>query len=75
MATFDRDTLEAALIGYEQQKRAIDLKIAQIRAQLSGGNAPVAAPKAKKGRRKFSAETRAKMAAAQKRRWAAKQPA
>ena len=27
MATLDRETLEAALIGYEQQKDAIDIKI------------------------------------------------
>ena len=71
MATLDRETLEAALIGYEQQKDAIDLKTAQLRAHL-GGHVAAAVPQAKNGRRTFSAETRLKMAAAQQKRWAAK---
>jgi hypothetical protein len=72
MATLDRETLEAALIGYEQQKDAIDIKIAQLRAHLAGHVHVVAAvPQAKNGRRTFSAETRLKMAAAQQKRWAA----
>jgi hypothetical protein len=71
MATIDRETLEAALIGYEQQKDAIDFKIAQLRAHLAG-HVVAAAPQARKGRRTFSAETRSKMAAAQQKRWAAK---
>jgi hypothetical protein len=74
MATFDRQTLEAALIGYEQQKDAIDIKIAQLRAHLSGHVAATAPQptKGKKGKRTVSAETRLKMAAAQQKRWAAK---
>jgi len=71
MANLDRQTLEAALIGYEHQKAAIDAKIAQLKAHL-GGHVVVAVPGATKSRRKFSAETRAKMAAAQQRRWAVK---
>jgi hypothetical protein len=74
MATLDRETLEAALIGYEQQKDAIDFKIAQLRAHL-GGHVVAAVPQAKTGRRTFSAETRLKMAAAQQKRWAAKHEA
>jgi hypothetical protein len=72
----EREILEAALIGYEHQKQAIEVKIAQLKAHLGGHVAAAAtAPGAKKGRRKFSAETRAKMAAAQQRRWAAKHQA
>jgi hypothetical protein len=71
MANLDRETLAAALIGYEHQKAAIDIKIAQLKAHLSG-HVAAAAPYAKKDRKKFSAETRTKMAAAQQRRWAAK---
>jgi hypothetical protein len=71
MATIDRETLEAALIGYEQQKDAIDIKIAQLRAHLAG-HVVAAVRQAKKGRRTFSTETRLKMAAAQQKRWAAK---
>ncbi len=71
MATLDRETLEAALVGYKQQKDAIDIKIAQLRAQLSGHVAAVATLP-KKGRRAFSAETRLRMAVAQQKRWAAK---
>jgi hypothetical protein len=71
MAILDRETLEAALIGYEQQKAAIDIKIAQLRAHL-GGHVAAVVPQPKKGRRQFSAETRSKMAAAQQKRWAAK---
>jgi hypothetical protein len=71
MATFDRQTLEAALIGYEQQKDAIDIKIAQLRTHL-GGHVVATAPQPKKGKRTVSAETRLKMAAAQQRRWRAK---
>jgi hypothetical protein len=69
MATLDRETLEAALIGYEQQRQAVEIKISQLRAHL-GGHLAVAVPRPKKGRRKFSAETRAKMAASQQKRWA-----
>jgi hypothetical protein len=74
MATLDRETLEAALIGYELQKGAIDIKIAQLKAHL-GNHVAAVVPRAKKGRRKFSAATRAKMAAAQQKRWAAKHAA
>jgi hypothetical protein len=73
MADLDRETLEAALIGYEHQKAQIEAKIHQLRVHL-GGHVTVApnVPLKKKGRRKFSAETRQKMAAAQQRRWTAK---
>jgi hypothetical protein len=67
MVTLDRETLEAALIGYEQQRQAVVSKIAELEAYLGGGLGAVG-PRPKKGRRTFSAETRAKMAASQQKR-------
>jgi len=71
MATFDRDTLEAALVGYEHAKKEIEAKIEQLRAHL-GGHSVAAAASAPTGRRVVSAAGRKRMAAAQKKRWAAK---
>ncbi len=63
----------AAIFGFEEQKRHIDTKIAELRAVLSGGSAepvsPLEAPKRK--RRKMSAAARARIAEAQRKRWAA----
>ena len=70
----DRDTLKAALIGYEAQKDSIEAKIAEIRPQL-GGRATVAAdgpkPMATQTKRGMSAAARTRIAAAQRKRWAA----
>ena len=67
----DRDTLEAALIGYEHARREIETKIEQLRDHLAGhlAPAPVLVPA---GKRVRSAAVRKRMAAAQQRRWAAK---
>ncbi len=73
--TLDRATLEAALIGYQHQVEEIQGKIAAIRRMLTGG-APAAAPKTKaaaaprKQKHKMSEEGRARIAAAQRARWA-----
>jgi hypothetical protein len=74
MMTLDRETLEAALIGYEQAMKEIDTKIEQLRAHLRGhlAPAPISTP-AGKGTR--SAAVRKRMAAAQQKRWAAKRAA
>jgi hypothetical protein len=69
MPTNDRDILEAALIGYEQQKKEIDTKIKQLREHLGGHIAPAEETVVK---RVMSAATRKRMAAAQQKRWAAK---
>jgi hypothetical protein len=67
------EIITAAILGFEEQKRHIDTKIAQLRAMLSGGPVEPAssleAPKRK--RRKMSAAARARIAEAQRRRWAA----
>jgi hypothetical protein len=64
----------AAIAGFEEQKRHIDLDIAELRAMESetkpapgSESTPVKRPK-----RKMSAATRKAMALAQQKRWAAK---
>ncbi len=71
----DRSILAMALVGYEIEKKKIEDKIREIRAQLGGarvsrnlaGSSDEAAPK----RRELSAAARKRIAAAQKKRWAA----
>ena len=72
------EMIEAAILGSEEQKRRIDVQIAELRAMLSG--APVSAPAeaatpTERPRRKVSAAGRKAMALAQKKRWAAKKAA
>jgi hypothetical protein len=67
--------LEAALIGFQSQRDAIQRKIDDIRAQLGGGAVrksatATSAPKAKKAHR-ISPEGLKRIRDAQKRRWAA----
>jgi hypothetical protein len=66
------EILAAAVLGFEEQKRQIDLAIAGIRTMLGGGSEPTAAtpepPKRK--RRKMSAAGRKAIAEAQRKRWA-----
>jgi hypothetical protein len=74
--SLDKSTLEAALVGYQQQLQQIEAKMAELRRQL--GKAPAAAPAAKRARKagpkkqkhRMSAEGRARIAAAQRARWA-----
>jgi hypothetical protein len=72
VSKLNRPVIEAAIVGFEQQKRDIDNQIAELRAMLSGGPVETAAtPEAAPGKRKkFSAAARRKMALAQKARWA-----
>jgi hypothetical protein len=66
------EIINAAILGFEGQKRHIDAQIAELRAMLSGGSAGTAvtpeAPTRK--RKKFSAAARRRMKEAQQRRWA-----
>jgi len=77
MAGYDEGFLRAALIGYESEKARIEATITQIRAQLGqrGPGRPRVItdgmqPSAPKGRT-MSASARRKIAAAQRKRWAA----
>ena len=70
----DPSLLQAALYGYQMEKEKIEAKIREIHAQLTGGkkaSAPVAAKTARSGgRREMSDAARARIAAAQRKRWA-----
>lgn len=71
----DSSFLEAALIGYQHQLTLITAKLADVRKRL-GGRTPIGVAAAttngrKPVKRQMSAEGRARIAAAQKRRWAA----
>jgi hypothetical protein len=68
--TADTSLLEAALIGFEQMKRNVEEKIADIRRKLSGNRVQAVAP-SQTGRRTMSPAARRRIAAAQRKRWAA----
>jgi hypothetical protein len=65
------EILTAAVAGFEEQKRRIDVQIAGLR-QILDGNSPIdgAALETAKPRRKMSAAGRKSVAAAQPKRWA-----
>ena len=70
----DTGILQAALLGYQQQLEEINAKIADLRRRLGGRSAPAApsaAPRAPQKKHRISPEGRARIAAAQRRRWAA----
>jgi hypothetical protein len=79
----NREILEAALQGLEAQKQKLDEQITQVRAMLGGrGGRPsksaetsnagaTAGPTGGRRKRVLSAEARKRIAAAQKKRWAA----
>ena len=74
---FTKAMVAAAILGFEEQKRQIDVSIAELRAMVSDGDSatdehePVS-PTAQRPKRKMSAATRKAMALAQQKRWAAK---
>jgi len=75
--SLDKATLQAALLGYQQQLEQIQTKMAEIRRML-GQATPSAAPSTSragktatvKQKHRMSPEGRARIAAAQKARWA-----
>ena len=69
MPTLTNEIIDAAIEGFEAQKRRIDDQIAELRAMRSGSPA-VSAP-AMQPRRKMSAAGRKAIAEAQRKRWAA----
>lgn len=66
----DNSLLTAALVGYQFQLQKLQNTIAEIRSQL-GLRSTVSPAPAVKGRRQMSASARKRIAAAQKKRWAA----
>ena len=67
------EIITAAIAGFEQRKVHLDAQIAELRALLFGGSAePTAATEStRRKRRKMSAAGRARIAEAQRKRWAA----
>ena len=73
--SLDTATLEAALVGYSQQLRQIEAKMEEIRRILSGSAGGASMRRATTGtparqKHQMSAEGRARIAAAQRARWA-----
>ena len=70
----DREMLEAALAGFQHRLDEIDRRMTEVRALLGGKAAPAAdrdAGTPGRKRRKMSAAARARIGAAQRKRWAA----
>jgi hypothetical protein len=66
-----REVINAAIDGFEFQKRRIDSQIAELRQLLNGDRTEAAAgADSSAPKRKISAAARRRMAAAQKARWA-----
>jgi hypothetical protein len=70
MAKLTNTIIEAAIAGFEGQKKSIDAQIAELRGMLTGAPEPAEEAPAKGTRRKFSAAARKRMRKAQKARWA-----
>jgi hypothetical protein len=69
--TIDSSILEAALVGYQHERDAIEAKIAEIRRQLGGQTPRASAPEGESpAKRVRGAAARKRMAAAQRKRWA-----
>ena len=66
------EIINAAILGFEQQKARIDEQIAELRAMLDGGRTePIATPNSARPKRRISAAARRRMALGQQKRWAA----
>src|SRR3982750_2838471 len=65
------EIIDAAIEGFEAQKRRIDDQISELRAMRSGSPAQSASASSKQPRRKMSPAGRKAIAAAQRKRWAA----
>src|SRR3954451_16575998 len=75
MPTLTIEIINAAIVGFEEQKRRLDEQIAELRSLLPGATPSVATPSSQPTngtQRKMSAAGRKAIAAAQRKRWAAK---
>ena len=71
MQKLTNEIINAAIEGFEAQKKRIDEQIGELRSFLTGGSAETAAATKVTGKRgKFSDATRLRMKEAQQRRWA-----
>jgi peptidoglycan hydrolase CwlO-like protein len=73
MATLTKEIIEAAITGFEAQKRHLDEQLAELRAMLSSTPASSSSTSQPRGRRKrgMSEAGRKAIAEAQRKRWAA----
>jgi hypothetical protein len=70
MAKLTNTIIEAAIAGFEAQKKSIDAQIAELRGMLTTKPESAEETPAKTTRRKFSAAVRKRMREAQRLRWA-----
>jgi hypothetical protein len=63
------EIIDAAILGFEEQKRRLDEQLAELRAMRTGANHTALA--SSRPRRKMSAAGRKAIAASQRQRWAA----
>ena len=70
MSTLTIEVINAAILGFEEQKRRLDEQIAELRSLLPGATPP--SQPTTGTIRKMSAAGRKAIAAAQRERWAAK---
>ena len=63
------EIIDAAILGFEVQKRRINAQIAELQGMRSGHNAATVSPT--QSRRRMSAAGRKAIAEAQRKRWAA----
>jgi hypothetical protein len=74
--SYDSDLLQAALRGYEHQKKQVEAQIADIRRRLGGRRVAATvlevyqAPPRRRQEHRISPEGRQRIAEAQRRRWA-----
>jgi hypothetical protein len=71
MMKIDRSTLEMALIGCEAERQKIEAAMAAIRKQVNGHAAAPAVDGTRKQKHNMSTAARRRIAAAQRKRWAA----
>jgi hypothetical protein len=67
----DPGTLAAALMGYRSQLEDVDRRIRELRARLGGRAVPASGSEKPVRKHLISPAGRARIAAAQRRRWAA----
>lgn len=70
MAKLTNTIIEAAIAGFEAQKKELDAQIAELRGMMNGTAETAESAPAKGTRRKFSAAARKRMQEAQRARWA-----
>jgi hypothetical protein len=70
MAKLANEIIDAAIEGFEAQKRKIEQQITELRGMRSGSTSQSASTAAKPPRRKMSAAGRKAIAEAQRKRWA-----